>query len=190
KEHVALCHNVIPSDLRPADADYRDEAVTVRVHSECLTGDVFGSRRCDCGGQLQAALKQIQQQPRGVLVYLRQEGRGIGLSEKIKAYGLQDQGYDTVEANEMLGHKPDSREYGTGAQILADLGIKKMRLLTNNPAKRTAVMAYGLEIAERVPLEMDTNTDNKRYMRTKREKLGHILELPKDSQRHKKVGDT
>lgn len=187
KDHVALCKNVIPGDLRAADVDYAEESVLVRVHSECLTGDVFGSERCDCGLQLHAAMHQVQQAERGVVVYLRQEGRGIGLTEKIKAYALQDQGYDTVEANEKLGHKPDKREYGTGCQILMDLGVKKMKLLTNNPVKRDAIHAYGLEITDRVPLEFPTGDENNFYMRTKRDKLGHILQLPKDSGRHEKV---
>lgn len=186
KEHVALCHNVLPSDLRPADVTY-DQPVLVRVHSECLTGDVFGSQRCDCGNQLHAAMQAVQAAGQGVIVYLRQEGRGIGLAEKIKAYALQDEGYDTVEANERLGHKADKREYGTGCQILMDLGVRKLKLLTNNPSKRSAISAYGMEIVERVPLEMPPNEENNFYMATKRDKLGHILQLPKDSGRHKKT---
>ncbi|MBX3458635.1 MAG: bifunctional 3,4-dihydroxy-2-butanone-4-phosphate synthase/GTP cyclohydrolase II [Planctomycetes bacterium] len=186
KEHVALCHNVLPSDLRPADVTY-DQPVLVRVHSECLTGDVFGSQRCDCGNQLHAAMQAVQAAGQGVIVYLRQEGRGIGLAEKIKAYALQDEGYDTVEANERLGHKADKREYGTGCQILMDLGVRKLKLLTNNPSKRSAISAYGMEIVERVPLEMPPNEENNYYMATKRDKLGHILQLPKDSGRHKKT---
>ncbi|MCF6228484.1 MAG: bifunctional 3,4-dihydroxy-2-butanone-4-phosphate synthase/GTP cyclohydrolase II [Planctomycetes bacterium] len=185
KDHIALCHNVQPSDLRTED--YDDEPVTVRVHSECLTGDVFGSARCDCGEQLHAAMEQVRKAERGVVVYLRQEGRGIGLAEKIKAYALQDGGLDTVEANEKLGHKPDNREYGTGSQILMDLGVKKMRLLTNNPAKHSAIGAYDLEIVERLPLEVPQTADNKAYMKTKRDKMGHILQLPSDSGRQEQV---
>jgi 3,4-dihydroxy 2-butanone 4-phosphate synthase / GTP cyclohydrolase II len=186
-DHIALCKGLTPEDMRIDDCEYSDEPVLVRVHSECLTGDVFGSRRCDCGPQLQAAMQAVQQAERGVVIYLRQEGRGIGLAEKIKAYALQDQGYDTVEANEMLGHRADKREYGTGCQILRDLGLRKLKLLTNNPAKRSAISAYGLEIVERVPLELPTNEENNFYMHTKREKLGHILTMPHDSGRHKKI---
>jgi len=186
-DHVALCKNLTPEDLRAADVDYSDDPVLVRVHSECLTGDVFGSQRCDCGLQLHAAMLAVQNAERGAVIYLRQEGRGIGLADKIKAYALQDEGYDTVEANEMLGHRPDKREYGTGCQVLRDLGVRKLRLLTNNPAKRSAISAYGLEITERVPLELPTNVENNFYMHTKREKLGHILTMPHDSGRHKKV---
>jgi 3,4-dihydroxy 2-butanone 4-phosphate synthase/GTP cyclohydrolase II len=187
KDHVVLSKNLLPEDQRPADMNYAAEPILVRVHSECLTGDVFGSQRCDCGLQLHAALVQVQKAERGAVVYLRQEGRGIGLVEKIKAYALQDEGYDTVEANAMLGHKPDKREYGTGCQILMDLGIRKMRLLTNNPSKREAIHAYGLEITERVALEMPVTEENNFYMLTKREKLGHILQLPRESGRHKKL---
>ncbi|HOW64691.1 MAG TPA: bifunctional 3,4-dihydroxy-2-butanone-4-phosphate synthase/GTP cyclohydrolase II [Candidatus Paceibacterota bacterium] len=149
--------------------------VLVRVHSECLTGDVFGSRRCDCGSQLHQALKQIAQAGLGVLVYMRQEGRGIGLDAKIKAYKLQEKGLDTVEANLKLGYPADLREYGLGAQILADLGLKKIRLLTNNPRKIVGLEGYGLEIAEQVPIQISANPHNARYLRTKREKLGHLL---------------
>ena len=147
----------------------------VRVHSECLTGDVFGSRRCDCGPQLQQAMKQVSNAGHGVILYMRQEGRGIGLAPKIKAYKLQQSGYDTVEANEKLGFPMDLREYGIGAQILADLGIKKIRLLTNNPKKVIGLEGYGLEIVEQVPIRVKPNKHNKDYLKTKREKLGHLL---------------
>lgn len=154
-----------------------DEPVLVRVHSQCLTGDVFGSVRCDCGEQLAAALRQIEAEGRGVLLYMRQEGRGIGLVNKLFAYQLQDQGKDTVEANEALGFPPDLRDYGIGAQILADLGIKKIRLLTNNPRKIAGLEGYGLKVVERVPIEVKPNANNERYLRTKRQKLGHLLSL-------------
>ena len=147
----------------------------VRVHSECLTGDVFGSRRCDCGPQLQQAMKQVSAAGHGVILYMRQEGRGIGLAPKIKAYKLQQKGYDTVEANEKLGFPMDLREYGIGAQILADLGIKKIRLLTNNPKKIVGLEGHGLEVVERVPIRVKPNKHNKNYLKTKREKLGHLL---------------
>ena len=147
----------------------------VRVHSECLTGDVFGSRRCDCGPQLQQAMKQVSNAGHGVILYMRQEGRGIGLAPKIKAYKLQQNGYDTVEANEKLGFPMDLREYGIGAQILADIGIKKIRLLTNNPKKIVGLEGYGLEVVERVPIRVKPNKHNKNYLKTKREKLGHLL---------------
>jgi len=149
--------------------------VLVRVHSECLTGDVFGSRRCDCGPQLQQALRQIAEEGAGALVYMRQEGRGIGLAPKIKAYKLQEQGYDTVEANQRLGYDMDLREYGLGAQILADLGLKTIRLLTNNPRKVVGLEGYGLRIVEQVPIRVKPNPHNARYLKTKRTKMGHLL---------------
>jgi 3,4-dihydroxy 2-butanone 4-phosphate synthase/GTP cyclohydrolase II len=152
--------------------------VLVRVHSECLTGDVFGSMRCDCGLQLDRALGQIAGAGQGVVVYLRgHEGRGIGLGHKLRAYSLQDQGRDTVEANEELGFPPDSREYGIGSQILVDLGITTMRLMTNNPAKYGGLDGFGLEIVERVPVSITPNEENIAYLRTKQEKLGHLLGL-------------
>ncbi|OOE13047.1 bifunctional 3,4-dihydroxy-2-butanone-4-phosphate synthase/GTP cyclohydrolase II [Fictibacillus arsenicus] len=165
KEHVALIKGNI-SDGEP---------VLVRVHSECLTGDVFGSNRCDCGPQLHAALSQIEKEGRGVLLYMRQEGRGIGLINKMKAYKLQEEGLDTVEANEQLGFAPDLRDYGIGAQILKDLGINKMKLLTNNPRKIAGLKGYDLEVTERVALQMPHNESNEDYLKTKKSKLGHML---------------
>jgi 3,4-dihydroxy 2-butanone 4-phosphate synthase / GTP cyclohydrolase II len=165
KEHVALVKGDI-SDGEP---------VLVRVHSECLTGDVFGSNRCDCGPQLHAALSQIEKEGRGVLLYMRQEGRGIGLINKMKAYKLQEEGLDTVEANEQLGFAPDLRDYGIGAQILKDLGINKMKLLTNNPRKIAGLKGYDLEVTERIALQMPHNESNEDYLKTKKSKLGHML---------------
>lgn len=152
-----------------------DEPVIVRVHSQCLTGDIFGSLRCDCGEQLEKAMRIIEQEGRGVLLYMRQEGRGIGLANKVMAYQLQDNGKDTVEANEELGFKADLRDYGIGAQILADLGIKRIRLLTNNPKKIVGLKGYGLEVVERIPIEIKPNEVNARYLQTKRDKLGHLI---------------
>lgn len=154
-----------------------DDPVLVRVHSECLTGDAFGSLRCDCGEQLHAAMRAIADNGRGVLLYMRQEGRGIGLLNKLRAYELQDQGLDTVEANERLGFPADLRDYGIGAQILCDLGVRKLRLLTNNPRKLVGLRGHGLEVVERVPLEIPPTPNNREYLRAKKEKLGHLLDL-------------
>ncbi len=154
------------------------EPVLVRVHSQCITGDVFGSQRCDCGEQLDMGLKRIAEEGRGVLVYMRQEGRGIGFHNKVKAYALQEQGMDTVEANEALGFAADRRDYGIGMQILLDLGLSKIKLLTNNPAKRAGLEGYGLEVVERVSIMATPNEHNWRYLETKRDKLGHFIEMP------------
>ena len=151
--------------------------VLVRVHSECLTGDTFGSLRCDCGDQLASAMLQVEKEGRGIVLYMRQEGRGIGLVNKLKAYELQESGMDTVEANEALGFNADEREYYIGAQILADLGVKTIRLLTNNPDKMYQLADFGLEIVERVPIEIQANTYDEKYLETKREKMGHLLEM-------------
>ena len=152
-----------------------EDEVLVRVHSECLTGDALGSKRCDCGDQLHAAMAKIEEEGRGVVVYMRQEGRGIGFLNKMKAYALQDEGKDTVEANEALGFEPDLRDYGVGAQIIRDLGIRKMRLMTNNPKKIVGLEGYGLIVSERVSIEIEPNRRNVRYLKTKQKKLGHIL---------------
>jgi len=165
QEHVALIKGTWTED----------ESVLVRVHSSCLTGDVFGSCRCDCGEQLEKAMKLIEKEGRGVIVYMNQEGRGIGLLNKLKAYKLQEQGMDTVEANLQLGFGMDDRDYGVGAQILRDLGVRKMRLMSNNPRKRTGLIGYGLEIVENVPLLVEPNPHNAKYLNTKREKMGHTL---------------
>ena len=167
EEHLALVHGGITED----------EPTLVRVHSQCLTGDVFGSARCDCGEQLELAMEKIVEAGRGVFLYLLQEGRGIGLINKLKAYELQDQGHDTVSANEKLGFPPDIRNYGVGCQILRDLGVRKMRLMTNNPSKYVAIDGYGLEIVERVPLEVNPTDRSRKYLEAKKNKMGHLLKL-------------
>lgn len=172
-EHVALVKGEINSE----------KPVMVRVHSECLTGDVFGSSRCDCGSQLHAAMQMVDQEGSGVILYMRQEGRGIGLVNKLKAYNLQDEeGLDTVEANVQLGFKPDLRDYGIGAQILRDLGVRKMQLLTNNPKKIVGLEGYGLQVVDRFPIEIVCESENKEYLRCKRDKMGHLLEIYEDEQ--------
>jgi 3,4-dihydroxy 2-butanone 4-phosphate synthase/GTP cyclohydrolase II len=168
-EHVAL----IKGTWTP------DEPILVRVHSSCATGDIFGSQRCDCGAQLHESMRMIEKEGKGVVLYMNQEGRGIGLFNKMKAYKLQEEGMDTVDANTHLGFLPDEREYGVGAQILHDLGVRKMRLLTNNPVKRVGLEAYGLEIVENVPIEVGVNPYNEKYMRTKKERMGHNLHFNK-----------
>lgn len=157
----------------------KDEPVLVRVHSSCLTGDIFGSCRCDCGPQLHAAMKAIEKEGKGAIIYMNQEGRGIGLVNKLKAYKLQEEGLDTVEANLKLGFKMDERDYGIGAQIIRDLGISKMKLMTNNPTKRTGLVGYGLEIVENVSIEIESNQHNENYMITKRDKMGHSIKMKK-----------
>ncbi|MBN8706152.1 MAG: bifunctional 3,4-dihydroxy-2-butanone-4-phosphate synthase/GTP cyclohydrolase II [Bacteroidetes bacterium] len=174
KTHIALVKGDVANG----------EPVLVRVHSECLTGDVFGSQRCDCGEQLEAAMRQVSKAGRGIVLYMRQEGRGIGLINKLKAYVLQDQGKDTVEANLELGFKPDLRDYGIGAQILCDLGVKTMRLMTNNPKKIVGLNGYGLEVIERVPLEIEPNSVNQKYLETKRDKMSHAILGSENSANH------
>jgi len=173
--HCALVHGIRRLEGETDRFPPIEEPVLVRVHSECLTGDVFGSERCDCGGQLDVAMRAIQAAPVGVVLYIRQEGRGIGLEHKLKAYTLQEQGLDTVEANEKLGFKADQREYGTGAQILHDLGVRRMRILTNNPKKLGGLAGYGLEVVEQCPIKVGATPHNERYLATKRDKLGHKL---------------
>ncbi len=170
-EHVAM----VKGEINP------DEPVLVRVHSECLTGDVFGSMRCDCGSQLHAAMQQVGREGNGIVLYMRQEGRGIGLANKMKAYALQDEGLDTVEANHKLGFKSDLRDYGIGAQILRDLGVRKMRLMTNNPKKIVGLEGYGIEVVERVPIESKPHADNIGYLQCKRDKMGHLLNFEDES---------
>jgi 3,4-dihydroxy 2-butanone 4-phosphate synthase/GTP cyclohydrolase II len=165
--HIAMVKGVVDPE----------KPLLVRVHSECLTGDIFGSMRCDCGQQLQKAMSKMEEEGSGVLLYIRQEGRGIGLVNKIKAYALQDEGFDTVEANEKLGFAPDMRNYGIGAQILVDLGVRKMRLLTNNPKKMVGLDGYGLSVIEQVPIEVDPNEFNKCYLECKKLKMGHLLNV-------------
>ncbi|HRI31313.1 MAG TPA: bifunctional 3,4-dihydroxy-2-butanone-4-phosphate synthase/GTP cyclohydrolase II, partial [Candidatus Kapabacteria bacterium] len=165
KEHLALVKGEISAD----------EPILVRAHSECMTGDIFHSLRCDCGKQLHRAMEMIEHAGKGVILYMRQEGRGIGLTNKIKAYSLQEQGMNTIEANEALGFKPDARDYGIGAQILNQLGVRKMMLMTNNPTKRVGLESYGLEVVDRVPIEIEPVPENEEYLKTKKYKMGHIL---------------
>jgi 3,4-dihydroxy 2-butanone 4-phosphate synthase/GTP cyclohydrolase II len=169
KEHLALVKGTWE----------KDEAVLVRVHSSCITGDIFGSCRCDCGPQLHKAMEMIEKEGKGAIIYMNQEGRGIGLTNKLRAYKLQEEGYDTLEANIKLGFKGDERDYGIGAQIIRDLGIVKMRLMSNNPTKRTGLVGYGIEIVDNVSLEIESNVHNELYLQTKRDKMGHTLNLNK-----------
>jgi 3,4-dihydroxy 2-butanone 4-phosphate synthase/GTP cyclohydrolase II len=179
KYRLILYRDLINNKIHLAliQGEFDSEPVLVRVHSECLTGDVFGSLRCDCGKQLKKSLEIIDREKKGVILYMNQEGRGIGLVDKIKAYSLQDKGLDTVEANEALGHKADLRDYGIGAQILTDLGLREVRLLTNNPRKIIGLEGYGLKVVERVPLEIEPNPANYFYLKTKKEKLGHQIKI-------------
>ncbi|MFQ5559616.1 MAG: bifunctional 3,4-dihydroxy-2-butanone-4-phosphate synthase/GTP cyclohydrolase II [Nitrospinota bacterium] len=178
-DHIHLA--LVKGDVNP------DEPIMVRVHSQCLTGDVFGSRRCDCGEQLHRAMEIIEEEGRGIILYLYQEGRGIGLINKLKAYKLQDDGFDTVEANEKLGFQPDLRDYGIGAQILANLGVRNIRLLTNNPRKVVGLDGYGLKIVERIPVQVAPGTDNQRYLSAKQDKLGHMISVS-EKRTEKKIG--
>jgi len=173
--HLALCKGDIGKLGPDGRVIEQDDTVLVRVHSECLTGDVFHSQRCDCGEQLHEAMKRIEKAGKGAIIYLRQEGRGIGLTAKLDAYKLQENGRDTVQANEELGYKPDKRDYGIGAQICRDLGIKKIAIMTNNPIKTNRLQVYGITIAEQIPIEVSSNVHNRRYLETKRDKMGHIL---------------
>ena len=166
KQHIALTHGKVQNN----------KPTLVRVHSECVTGDIFSSKRCDCGAQLDHAMKKIVEVGCGIIIYLKQEGRGIGLKHKIKAYKLQDEGFDTVEANEKLGFPPDMRDYGTGAQILKDLGVTKLNVMTNNPKKLVGLEGHGLEISERIKIKMPTEPENEKYLSTKAKKLGHIFD--------------
>jgi 3,4-dihydroxy 2-butanone 4-phosphate synthase/GTP cyclohydrolase II len=166
-EHLALVKGEIN----------HEEEIMVRVHSECLTGDVFGSMRCDCGQQLRAAMKMVEKAGKGIILYMHQEGRGIGLVNKLKAYALQDEGLDTVEANQKLGFKADLRDYGIGAQILRDLGVRRMKLITNNPKKIVGLEGYGLEVVDRLPIEIEPDSENLKYLQCKKDKLGHMLDL-------------
>jgi GTP cyclohydrolase II len=169
KEHVALTTGLEPGTVGV------DEVILVRLHSECLTGDVFGSRRCDCGEQLEDSMRLLREQGRGVLIYLRQEGRGVGLANKISAYALQEEGVDTVQANLALGLPEDARDYRVAAEMLLDLGIHRAALLTNNPAKIKGLRSHGVEVVERLPVQVEPNLFNLRYLRTKKEKLGHLF---------------
>jgi len=175
KTHMALCKGDVGQLDENGDVIEQKEAVLVRVHSECLTGDVFQSARCDCGAQLHEAMQRIEKEGKGAVIYLRQEGRGIGLREKLKAYQLQEQGMDTVQANEHLGYEPDKRDYGLGAQICIDLGIRKIKNMTNNPIKTERLEVYGIAVEEQIALEIQPTEHNRRYLQTKRDKMGHIL---------------